>query len=118
GGPRLHGDRTAGGDASCAVADHTTRHGDEPRLVQTRYGLDGQRVRVVPDQDVVVGRPTPCVVGVEALLQVPERLGHDPGAYVIFGKARDGPEKRVLERELRRASGRLFHLAPSIEPLA
>ena len=52
----------------------------------------------------------PRVVGVEALLQVPERLGHDPGAHVLFGKARDGPEKRVLEREIRRAAGRLLHL--------
>ena len=47
-----------GGDASCAVADHTARHGDEPRLVQTGYRLDGQRVRVVPDEDIVIGRPT------------------------------------------------------------
>ncbi len=117
GSPHLEGDRSSGGDASCAVADHTARHGDEPRLVQTGYGLDGQRVRVVPDEDIIVGRPVPRVVGVEALLQVPQRLGHDPGAQVLFGKARNGPEKRILEREIRRAAGRLPHLFPPVEPL-
>ena len=35
-------------------------------------------------------------MGVEASLQVTERLGHDRGAHVLFRKARYSHEKRIL----------------------
>src|SRR5918997_750544 len=100
--PRLQGDLATRGDKSRAVADHTARHRHEPWLVQARYRLDRQRVGIVPDQDIIVGHSAPRVVGVEPSLQVPERLGHDPGAHVLPGEACDGQEERVLEREFRR----------------
>src|SRR5215210_1483451 len=118
GSPRLQGDRATRGDKPRAVADHTASHCHEPWLVQARYRLDRQRIGVVPDQHVVVGHPAPRIVGVEPLLQVPERLGHDPRPHVFCGKARDGQEKGVLERELWSAAGSLSHLVLPFEPLA
>ena len=100
--PARYGDSSACGDASCTVADHTARHGHEPGLVEARYGLDRERVCVVPDQDVVVANPISGVVGVEAPLQVAKRLAHDRCALVLPGKAGSGHEERIPEREVRR----------------
>src|SRR5918997_134771 len=89
--PRLQGDLATRGDKSRAVADHTARHRHEPWLVQARYRLDRQRVGVVPDQDINVGRPAPFGVGCG-----------DKAGLVLAGSQVDPAGEHVPEEVLER----------------
>ena len=108
--PELQGDILALRDAAGSVPDHAARHRYETRLVEARYGLDGPRVRVVPDEYVVVYRVVGRVVGVEAPLQVVQRLGDDLSLTVVLGQPGRRPQKDLLERDPGRPADRLLHL--------
>src|SRR5215218_5876839 len=97
--PELQGDILALSDAAGSVPDHTARHRHETRLVEARYGLDGPRVCVIPNEYVIVRCIIPGVVRVEAPLQVVQRLGDDLSPTVVLGQPGHRPQKDILERD-------------------
>src|SRR5918997_5302948 len=112
--PQRDGDRAPARDLTRAVPDHAARHPDEARLVEPRYGLDRQSVRVVSDQDRIVSRRPAVVVCPEPFLQVPQSLGDDPSTRVPSGRSRQssrGTQEDTPQRVLRCTPPRV-HLAP------
>src|SRR5919199_5318294 len=108
--PEFQRDRVAAYDLTGSVPDHTSRHPDEARLVQPRYGLDRPGISVVPNEYRLVVRGPGCIMHFKPLLQISQCLGDNLAPVVLARQASCGAQKDLLERNFRCPAGGL-HVA-------